>query len=79
MPTYILWALLGMAGYSFGTLFVKLAERGGVASTHTVLAVSSMVVAFCALAIVALRGELSELFDLDPGTLLSPASRSQLP
>jgi hypothetical protein len=23
MPSYILWALLGMAGYSFTTLFVK--------------------------------------------------------
>jgi bacterial/archaeal transporter family protein len=69
MPTYILWALLGMAGYSFGTLFIKLAERGGVASTHMVLAVSSMVVAVCAVAIVALRRELRALFDLDRGSL----------
>jgi hypothetical protein len=29
MHSYIFWALLGMAGYSFGTFFVKLAERGG--------------------------------------------------
>ena len=27
MQPYIYWALLGMAGYSFTTLFTKLAER----------------------------------------------------
>ncbi|MFD0986546.1 hypothetical protein [Methyloligella solikamskensis] len=37
MQTYVLWALFGMLGYSFMTLFVKLAERSGSASTYMVL------------------------------------------
>ena len=56
---YVLWALLGMAGYSFMTLFVKLAERSGEASTSMVMAVASSIVAIAAIAIVAVRGELS--------------------
>ena len=44
MPTYILWALLGMAAYSCMTLFVKLAERGGNVSTYMVLAVATTIV-----------------------------------
>ena len=52
MHSYIFWALLGMAGYSFGTFFVKLAERGGAASAHIVLAVASAVVAICAIVTV---------------------------
>lgn len=70
MPTYVLWALLGMAGYSFGTLFVKLAERGGATSTYIVLAIASTIVALVSIAVVAFRGEVrAMLFDLDRGAL----------
>jgi hypothetical protein len=41
MQSYV--PLLGMAGYSLMTLFVKLAERSGSATTYMVLAVH-----FCA-------------------------------
>jgi transporter family protein len=61
MQSYVLWALLGMAGYSLMTLFVKLAERSGAASTYLVLAVSTTIVAIFAIAVVALRGELKPL------------------
>ena len=56
MQSYVLWALLGMAGYSLMTLFVKLAERSGSATTYMVLAVSTTIVAIFAIAVVALRG-----------------------
>ncbi len=68
---YVLWALLGMAGYSFMTLFVKLAERSGEASTSMVMAVASSIVAIAAVFIVALRGELKPLlFELERPPLL---------
>jgi transporter family protein len=58
--SYVLWALIGMAGYSFATLFVKLAERAGMPS-FAVLAVATLVVAVCVLAIVFARGEIAPL------------------
>jgi transporter family protein len=59
-----------MAGYSFGTLFVKLAERGGATSTYIVLAIASTIVALVSIAVVAFRGEVrAMLFDLDRGAL----------
>ena len=61
MQSYVLWALLGMAGYSLMTLFVKLAERSGSATTYMVLAVSTTIVAIFAILVVALRGELKAL------------------
>jgi drug/metabolite transporter (DMT)-like permease len=61
MQSYVLWALLGMAGYSLMTLFVKLAERSGSATTHMVLAVSTTIVSIFAILVVALRGELKPL------------------
>jgi len=71
LQSYILWALLGMAGYSFMTLFVKIAERSSTVSTYMVLAVSTTIVAIVAIAIVAMRGELKTLmFDLDREPLL---------
>jgi transporter family protein len=71
IQSYILWALLGMAGYSFMTLFVKLAERSGAVSTHMVLAVSTTIVAIFAIGVVAMRGELKTLlYDLDRAPLL---------
>ena len=50
IPSYVLWALLGMACYSLMTLFVKFAERAGTASTHMILAVSTTIVAIVAIA-----------------------------
>jgi transporter family protein len=71
MQSYVLWALLGMAGYSFMTLFVKIAERSGTASTYMILAVSTIVVSIFAVAVVAMRGELkSLLFELERPALL---------
>ena len=61
IPSYVLWALLGMAGYSLMTLLVKFAERSGSASTYMILAVSTTIVAIVAIAIVAPRGELKAL------------------
>jgi len=61
VQSYVLWALLGMAGYSFMTLFVKLAERSSEVSTYMVMAVSATIVSIVAIAIVALRGELKPL------------------
>ena len=71
IPSYILWALLGMAGYSLMTLFVKLAERSGNVTTYMVLAVSTTIVAIFAIGVVAWRGELKALiFDLETPPLL---------
>jgi uncharacterized membrane protein len=73
LQSYILWALLGMAGYSVMTLFLKIAERAGAGtvSTYMVLAVSTTIVAIFAITVVALRGELKTLvFDLDREPLL---------
>jgi len=73
LQSYILWALLGMAGYSVMTLFVKIAERAGegTVSTYVVLAVSTTIVAIFAIIVVAMRGELKTLvFDLDREPLL---------
>jgi bacterial/archaeal transporter family protein len=70
LQSYIFWALLGMAGYSFTTLFAKLAERSGAVSTYMVLAVSTTIVAIVAIAIVVMRGEFRTLlFDLDRAPL----------
>jgi transporter family protein len=71
MHSYVVWALLGMAGYSFMTLFVKLAERSGSASTYMVLAVSTTIVSIAAVMVVAGRGELKSLiFELERPPLL---------
>jgi transporter family protein len=71
VSSYVLWALLGMAGYSFMTLFVKLAERSGAVSTYMVLAVTTTVVAAFAITMVVLRGELKPLlFELERPPLL---------
>jgi bacterial/archaeal transporter family protein len=70
MPTYITWAVLGMASYSFGSFFVKLAERSGAPSSSIVLAVATTIVALASIAVVVLRGELKALFfDLGSGSL----------
>ncbi len=58
--SYVLWALIGMTGYSFTTLFVKLAERAGIPS-FVVVAVATAIVAIFVLAIVVARDELKVL------------------
>ena len=69
--SYVLWALLGMAGYSFMTLFVNLAERSSEVSTSMVMAVRATIVSIVAIAIVTLRGELKPLlFELERSPLL---------
>lgn len=73
MQSYILWALLGMAGYSAMTILVKIAERTGegTVSTYMVLAVSTTIVSIFAIAVVAVRGELKTLiYDLETEPLL---------
>jgi len=71
MQSYIYWALLGMVGYSFTTLFTKLAERSGDVSSFMVLAVSTIIVPIFVLSIVAIRGELKPLiYNLEKGTFL---------
>ena len=57
MQSYVYWALLGMVGYSFTTLFTKLAERSSEVSYYMVLAVSTTIVPIFVLSIVAFRGE----------------------
>jgi transporter family protein len=57
--TYLLWALIGMVGYSFTTLFVKLAVRTVHISSFMVLAIATAMVAASSIAIVAIRGDLS--------------------
>ncbi len=70
MQSYVLWALLGMVGYSLATLFVKLAGRSSDVTSYMVLAVSTTMVPIFSLAMVAIRGELKPLiFDLEKGTL----------
>jgi len=71
MQSYIYWALLGMVGYSFTTLFTKLAERSDDVSSFMVLAVSTIIVPIFVLSIVAIRGELKPLiYNLEKGTFL---------
>ena len=59
MRAYIVWALIGMIGYSFTTLFVKLAVRTGDISSFAVLAVATAMVAVSSIAIAVMRGELA--------------------
>lgn len=54
---YVGWALIGMAGYSLTTLFMKLAMRSGAASSFTVLIVAVSIVFASTILIVTARGE----------------------
>ncbi|MBW4048154.1 MAG: EamA family transporter [Proteobacteria bacterium] len=58
---YISWALIGMAGYSAVTLFVKLATRSGNVSSYFVLAIATVVVAVAAVLISLLHGDFRHL------------------
>jgi transporter family protein len=59
MRAYIVWALIGMIGYSFTTLFVKLAVRTGHISSFAVLAVATAMVAVASVATAIMRGDLA--------------------
>src|ERR1700754_1423818 len=63
MRAYVVWALIGMVGYSFTTLFVKLAVRTGHISSFAVLAVATAMVAVSSVAIAVMRGELATISD----------------
>jgi transporter family protein len=58
---HVAWALIGMVGYSFTTLLVKLATRDGRLSSFLVLAIASLFVVTTAVGIVLARGDLSRL------------------
>ena len=53
---YVGWALLGMAGYSLTTLFVKLSTRTGEFGAFAVLAIATGMVAAAAIANALLGG-----------------------
>lgn len=56
---YVVWALIGMVGYSATTLFVKLATRDGTLSGFRVLAASTVVVFVAVWGTTLLTGGLS--------------------
>jgi transporter family protein len=62
---YIAWALIGMTGYSFVALLVKLATRDGRFPAFLVLAIATVIVAIAAVAITTLRGDLKSLTPRD--------------
>ena len=66
---YISWALIGMAGYSAVTLFVKLATRSGYFSSYLVLAIATVIVAAAAVSISLLHGDFR---NLAAGDLVNP-------
>ena len=55
---YLLWAFVGMVGYSFVALLVKLATASGRFSGFFVLMVSAGMVVISSAIIVVLRGEM---------------------
>ena len=54
--SYLFWALLGMAGYSFTTLFVKFATKAGLPSS-VVVAIATTCVCLGCWSIVIARGQ----------------------
>jgi transporter family protein len=58
---YVTWALIGMAGYSGTTLFMKLAMRAGAPSSFAVLAVAVIIVAVSTWTIAVSRGDIRTL------------------
>lgn len=54
---YVIWALIGMVGYSLTTLFMKLAIREGRFNSYLVLAIATGMTASSAIVTVWLRGE----------------------
>ena len=58
---HITWALIGMVGYSFTTLLVKLATRSGQFSSFLVLAIACVITFSTAVSITLLRGDLQQV------------------
>jgi transporter family protein len=69
--SYVGWSLVGMVGYSFTALLVKLAMRDGRFSSFFVLAVSASFVVATAMIVVLIRGDLTRLSARD---FLSPSA-----
>ena len=69
--TYVGWALLGMAGYSLTTLFVKLSTRTGEFGAFGVLAIATGMVAAAAIANALLGGAFA---DKAPGDFARPSA-----
>jgi hypothetical protein len=67
---------IGMLGYSFTTLFVKLAVRTGYISSFAVFAVATAMVAVSSVATAVMRGELAIVpsqANVPPGTFTTSA------
>jgi transporter family protein len=58
---HITWALIGMIGYSFTTLLVKLATRNGQFSSFLVLAIACAIVFISAVCVTLIRGDLKHV------------------
>ncbi len=76
--SYLLWAFVGMVGYSFVALLVKLATASGRFSGFFVLMVSASMVVISSATIAFVRGELkafswNNLVTIDGAFLLSTA------
>jgi transporter family protein len=63
--SYVLWALVGMAGYSFMTITMKLAIREGRFSSFLVLALATTVVCSISWVIALARGDLRSISAAD--------------
>ena len=55
---YLLWAIIGMIGYSVTAMMVKLATQSGRFSSYFVLMISSAMVVATSTAITVLRGDI---------------------
>ena len=56
--SYLLWAVIGMIGYSVTATMVKLATQSGRFSSYFVLMISSAMVVATSTTITILRGEM---------------------
>jgi len=56
--SYLLWAVIGMIGYSVTAMFVKLATQSGRFSSYFVLMISSGMVVATSTAITVFRGDI---------------------
>ncbi|WP_157956758.1 EamA family transporter [Salinicola halimionae] len=68
---YLSWALLGMVGYSFTTILVKLATRSGQFSSFVVLAIACIITMVSVIVIIYMRGDLQQL---EPRDLVSSSA-----
>ena len=59
--SYLVWAFIGMIGYSVTALLVKLATQSGRFSSYFVLMISSAMVVITSTTITFLRGEMKTL------------------